>query len=108
MAECLRKGQGVTVDGKRLDACRLAAAFENYFLRRNEELRRLSTVKEDMGLEYAMAQVFSPRQKELFLKRLRNEKMTKTEKEYFSRVVKKKLTALANQELHRLARQALE
>jgi hypothetical protein len=54
-----------------------------------------------------MSQVFSPKQKELFFKKLKGEKLTKTEKEYYSRAVKKKVLALANDELHRMARQML-
>lgn len=34
--------------------------------------------------------------------------MTKTEKEYFSRVIKKKIIALSNSELHDMARKILE
>ena len=60
-----------------------------------------------MGLEYAMSQVFSPKQKELFLKKLKGEVFTKTEKEYFSRVIKKKVLALANADLHHLSRKLL-
>ena len=44
-----------------------------------------------------------PKQKELFLKKLRGEKLTRTEIEYFSRIVKKKALALAHPELHKLA-----
>jgi hypothetical protein len=65
-------------------------------------------VKEEFGLEYSLSQVFSPKQKELFLKKLKGEVLTKTEKEYFSRAVKKKVQALANADLHRLARKLLE
>jgi hypothetical protein len=58
---------------------------------------------EEPSLEYALSQLFSPKQKELFQKKLKGELLTKTEKEYFSRTVKKKVAALANPELHRLA-----
>lgn len=64
--------------------------------------------REDAALESAMSRIFTARQKSLLLKRLNREKMTKTETEYFSRVIKKKARALANEDLHRLARQALE
>jgi hypothetical protein len=37
------------------------------------------------------------------MKKLKGEKMTKTEREYFSRSVKKKVLALANPDLHKLA-----
>ncbi len=63
---------------------------------------------EQLDLEIAVSRIFTQRQKELFLKKLRRKKMTKTEKEYFSRVIKKKVQALANEDLHRLARKVLE
>ena len=87
-----------------LPANRLTTAFQNYFqenlLRSNDTL----TPKEEFGLEYALSQVFSPKQKELFLKKLHGENLSKTEKEYYSRSVKKKVTALANENLHQLAK----
>ena len=47
--------------------------------------------------------LFSPKQKELVLKKYNGEPLTKTEQEYYSRVVKKKIGALANSELRRIA-----
>ena len=47
--------------------------------------------------------LFSPRQKQLVLKKLRGEPFTKTEREYFSRVVKKKLKAVACSEIRKVA-----
>lgn len=71
-------------------------------------VRRQAEAGEQLDLEIAVSRIFTPRQKELFLKKLRRKKMTKTEKEYFSRVIKKKAQALANEDLHRLARKVLE
>lgn len=90
-----------------MSAKRLKSVFNNYFRKKSEGLHDLLSAKEDMGLEYAMSQVFSPKQKELFLKKLKGEVLTKTEKEYFSRAVKKKVLALANTDLHRLSRKLL-
>ncbi len=64
--------------------------------------------REEAALGSAMAQIFTERQKGLLLKRLNREKLTKTETEYFSRVIKKKILALANEDLHRLACRALK
>ena len=47
--------------------------------------------------------LFSKRQKEIILKRLKGNPLTKTEREYYSRVVKKKLKALANRDLQKIA-----
>ena len=60
------------------------------------------------SLAFALSQMFSPKQKELFKKRLEGLPLTKTEQEYYSRSVKKKVVALANAELHGLARKLLE
>ena len=59
-------------------------------------------------MEYALSQLFSPKQKELFKKKLEGTPLTKTEQEYYSRTVKKKVIALANPELHHLSRKLLE
>jgi hypothetical protein len=61
-----------------------------------------------IALEYALSQLFSSKQKELIWKKISGEALTKTENEYFSRVVKKKLTALADPDLRDLAIRALQ
>lgn len=55
-------------------------------------------------LNYFLSTLFSPKQKELVLKKLNGEPLTKTEKEYFSRTVKKKLEALNNSEVRKVAK----
>jgi hypothetical protein len=87
---------------------RLKTTFNNYFNQVQSDMNDLLSLKAEVGLEYALSQVFPPKQKELFFKKVRGEKLTKTEKEYFSRVVRKRVLALANPELHRLARRLLE
>ncbi len=47
--------------------------------------------------------IFSAKQKELVFKRLKGLHLSKTEREYFSRVVKKKLAAIADPEMQGLA-----
>jgi hypothetical protein len=94
--------------GRKMSAQRLKTVFNNYFSQSQAKLNEFLSVKDDLGLEYSLSQVFSAKQKELFLKKLRREKMTKTEKEYFSRAVKKKVLALANPDLHRLSQRLLE
>jgi len=63
---------------------------------------------DEYSLEYSLSQVFSPKQKELFKKKLEGKPFTKTDQEYYSRTVKKKVVALANSELNALARKLLE
>ncbi len=106
--ERLKKDTEFKMAGHVLSSKRLKSVFRNYFSSAQSKLVDLLSVRGDLALEYALSQVFSPKQKELFLKKLKREKLTKTEKEYFSRVVKKKVLALANTELHNLSRKLLE
>ena len=104
----LKDANELKVSGYAMSTHRLKEVFTNYFSQSQVRLSELVSVKNELGLEYALSQVFSPKQKELFLKKLKKEKLTKTEKEYFSRTVKKKISALANAELHSLSQKLLE
>jgi hypothetical protein len=104
----LAHGNEVRLGNRRLDPFRLKQMFNNYFEKDAEKSRQLKHKHEELSLEYALSQLFSPKQKELFQKKLKGELLTKTEKEYFSRTVKKKVAALANPELHRLAQKLME
>ena len=108
LLEKLKKNSNFAVCGRKMSAERLKSVFNNYLHQSRVKLNQLLVVKDDLSLEYALSQVFSPKQKELFLKKLKREKLTKTEKEYFSRSVKKKVLALANPELHLLSQRLLE
>ncbi len=96
-----------TLNGLEFHPSRLKNAFELYFEKDAEKSRQQKEKYEELSLEYALSQVFSPKQKELFKKRLEGLPLTKTEKEYYSRAVKKKVVALANLELHRLAQRLM-
>ncbi|MBI3602530.1 MAG: hypothetical protein HY209_06545 [Candidatus Omnitrophica bacterium] len=104
----LNHGRHLKVGNYQLNLDRLKQAFRNYFVHKSHELKALDAKHEDMSLEFALSEVFSPKQKELFLKKLKGELLNKTEREYFSRVVRKKAVALANPELHRLAQKVLQ
>lgn len=101
-----KKGERVKVSDKLLSLERLKNTFMRYFKQEETKLKEFGLLQEEYSLEYALSQLFSPKQKDLFFKKLKGEKMSKTEKEYYSRCVKKKISALANVELHRLARKA--
>ena len=103
----LASGNSFTLNGLEFHPLRLKKAFELYFEKDAEKSRRQTEKHEALSLEYALSQVFSPKQKELFKKRLEGLPLTKTEKEYYSRAVKKKVVALANPELHRLAQRLM-
>ncbi len=106
--ETLKSDGELSVAGTGMSTQRLKTVFNNYFSQSQTKLNELLSVKDELSLEYSLSQVFSPKQKELFLKKLKREKLTKTEKEYFSRAVKKKVLALANPELHRLSQKLLD
>jgi hypothetical protein len=91
-----------------LDSERVKGLFELYFEKKAETDKRRQEKHAEFSLEYALSQVFSPKQKELFKKKLEGLPLTKTEKEYYSRTVKKKVVALANDELHSLSKKLLE
>ena len=86
---------------------RMKSVFDNYYKEQYSGLKNLSALKDEFNLEYSLSQVFSPKQKELFFKKLKREKLSKTEKEYYSRAVKKKVVALANEDLHSLAKKLM-
>lgn len=93
---------------KYLSSERLKNIFSNYFTRSGPGSKSSKNNYEELSLEYAMSQIFTLRQKEIFLKRAHGKKMTKTEREYFYRVIKRKAIALANKDLHILSRRVLE
>ena len=96
------------LDGYEFDPSRLRQTFNNYFEQNVEKTRQLKEKHGELSLEYSLSQIFSPKQKELFKKKLEGVPMSKTEKEYYSRTVKKKVSALANPELHRLAQKLMD
>jgi hypothetical protein len=54
-------------------------------------------------LNACLDRLFSPRQKDLVFKKLNSQTFTKTEREYYSRVVRKKLKAIANAQVGYIA-----
>lgn len=104
----LAHNQGSLGGKAEFDPERVQGLFELYYEQKAQKDRRRKERYEEFSLEYALSQVFSPKQKELFKKKLEGDPLTKTEQEYYSRTVKKKVVALANSELHSLARRLLE
>lgn len=98
----------IALEGKQFHPSRLKKIFTNYFEHDSEKTRQLKEKHEELSLEYALSQLFSAKQKELFKKKLAGLPLSKTEREYFSRTVKKKVSALANPELHRLAQKLMD
>jgi len=100
--------QPIAWDEREFDAERLKRSFELYIEQSTEKSRRRKERHEEFSLAYALSQLFSPKQAELFRRKLDGLPMAKTEQEYYSRTVKKKVVALANAELHSMARKLLE
>jgi hypothetical protein len=71
---------------------------------RSARKREKDKQRRSFQLNYYLSTLFSPKQKELVLKKLNGEPLSKTEKEYFSRTVKKKLEALNNSEVRKVAK----
>ena len=104
----LARDQTLEWNGVTLDPVRVKGMFELYFEKKAEADKWRQERHAEFSLEYALFQVFSPKQKELFKKKLEGLPLTKTEKEYYSRAVKKKVVTLANDELHSLSKKLLE
>jgi nitrate/nitrite-specific signal transduction histidine kinase len=73
LRKSLSQGNRVSVGNRRFDPSRLKQVFNNYFEQDAEKTRRLKEKHEELSLEYALSQLFSPKQKELFQKKLNGE-----------------------------------
>lgn len=104
----LLKGKTLSLSGHRsVSTDRLRNTLRRYALdlEKSESARQKDKRSQlrSFQLNLHLSTLFPPKQKELLLKKLKGEPLSKTEKEYFSRVVKKKLEALANTELRKIA-----
>ena len=104
----IRHDQNFELENKEFNVVRLKTLFDNYMQEESLKVQKTQAKHDEFSLEYSLSQFFSPKQKELFKKKLNGEPLNKTEREYFSRAVKKKVFALTNPELHHLARKLLE
>ena len=107
MRNALHHDQSLEFGQVSFDPVRLKEMFKRYFEQNVDKTKQLRETHDELSLEYSLSQVFSPKQKELFKKKLEGLPLTKTEREYYSRTVRKKVSALANPELHRLAQKLL-
>ena len=92
-------------DKVELSTERLKNQYRNYVVHATH--KETDALKLSMELEFLLSQFFSPKQKEVLKKRLTGEELSKTEKEYFYRVVNKRLKALANTNLHQFVASAV-
>ena len=100
--EMVALGKGVSLSTNRLqNTLRIyAASLDNS---KSAQEKTMLRQQKSFQLHMHLSTLFSPKQKELVLKKLYGESLTKTEQEYYSRVVRKKLEALANSELRKIA-----
>lgn len=86
---------------------RLEKTYKNYVVEQFMETKASFTKKlEDQRstmFNGAASELFTAKQRELMLKVLNHEALTKTEREYYSRVVKPRLKALRNPDLQTMA-----
>ena len=65
--------------------------------------RKTAVPERSAELESSLDRLFSPKQKDLVFKKLNREAFTKTEREYYSRVVRKKLLSIADAQVNDIA-----
>lgn len=94
----------------KLDVERIKNIFLRYYLHGREEklAENKSKLREEFRQEFFLSLFFAPKQRDMLRKKLRGESLNKTEREYFSRVVKKKLMALVDPDLQRMALKVLQ
>lgn len=101
------KSEPVKFDGVEFSTERLLNTFKTYMFQFSQN-KDFENKKHNLELELLLSEIFTPRQKVLLRKKSEKTPLTKTEREYFSRVVKKRLKVLANDELHQLAHHLLQ
>ncbi len=100
------KSEPLLLGGLKMSADRLKSTFRKYSVG-TPERRERDDRTHALELELLLSTLFTPRQKELLRKRAERAEMTNTERTYFYRTVNKRLKALANEEVHQLARRLL-
>lgn len=103
----IRKREDFMLSDKKMSSERMINTLKSYLGERQSQLTDFLSQKDSYDLQNALSKIFPIGQKNLITKKLRGERLTKIEQEYFSRVVKKKIMALANPELLKLAQKLL-
>jgi hypothetical protein len=103
-ADPLLEDEVVLEGGVSLSTERLRNALRTYMRSREANEKRRTRQRQLFQRDLNLSAVFSPKQKELVVKKLEGKPLTKTEREYYSRVVRKKLEALADSEVRKIAR----
>lgn len=98
----LNVGASMTLDGERLEKTFKNYVVEQFMERQTSMTKKLERERESVFHE-SVSELFTDKQRELIFKMLNHEKLTKTEREYYSRVVKRRLKALRNPDLQSMA-----
>jgi hypothetical protein len=92
--------------GAHLDVERLENTYKSYVVQQFMETQSSLTKKveenRESALQHALGELFTEKQRMLMVKMMKREPLTKTEREYYSRVVKPRMKALRNQDLQTL------
>ena len=104
MEGLFQRSEPVKMDGVELSTGRLKNNFRNYVVLAKES-GESAKKRRALEFELLLSELFTARQKELMNKVSQRKPLTKTEKEYFYRVVKKRLKALADERIHQMARE---
>ncbi len=92
-------------NGLRVSTRDMQTAIKDYALGQDqaEPSAQNNDQNQSPEIQIYLDRLFSPKQKDLVFKKLRKEPFTKTEREYYSRVVRKKLAAIAHREIIEIA-----
>jgi hypothetical protein len=101
------EGKSLNAGKVKLSPDRLQNTFNNYVIaalkQKTERLSEQIERTREIAFNEALAELFSDRQMEIVRKILARQALTKTEREYFSRVIKKRMAAIGNTDLQTLA-----
>lgn len=103
----LRNQHKVQVGNMFLDEERLEKTYKNYVVEQFMATQATVTQKLEeqrvVMFNEAVAELFTEKQSDLMFRMLKHEPLTKTDREYYSRVVKRRLKALRNPDLQTVA-----
>ncbi|MFH1729729.1 MAG: hypothetical protein ABIA04_15060 [Pseudomonadota bacterium] len=77
--------------------------FKLYKRNKQELILQKELAKNELAFQHNLSILFSKKQKQIILKKLNNEYLNKTEAEYYSRIIKKKLKAIADSNIFEVA-----
>jgi hypothetical protein len=104
--DLMKKRRNLKVGGETISSERVLNTFQKYNSEseKNEGFKKIE-LKENLNFNKSLNRLFPPKQKEIIFKRLDGDVLTQTEKEYYSRVVKKRIEAILNEDLQRFLKQ---